>query len=198
MTILRTACYYGSELAPWVPALAELRISVFREFPYLYDGTLDYEQRYLETYLQSADSIAVLAFDGERVVGASTGLPLIHETDEFRQPFVAVGENPARIFYCGESVLLREYRGRGLYKTFFAERERHGCRLGLDASVFCAVERPLGHPLCPAGYQPLDTVWRHFGYQRMPELRTHYHWQDVGEIAETAKPMTFWRKDLAG
>jgi hypothetical protein len=34
-----------------VQDLAQLRITVFREFPYLYDGDLAYEQNYLRTYL---------------------------------------------------------------------------------------------------------------------------------------------------
>lgn len=35
----------GAELASVVPELARLRIRVFREFPYLYDGTWEYEEK---------------------------------------------------------------------------------------------------------------------------------------------------------
>ncbi len=196
MTPLRTSVVKGAEIAPWVPVLADLRIRVFREFPYLYQGSVDYERRYLDTYLRSPDSVAVLAFDGDRVVGASTGLPLAHESEEFLAPFLAAGEDPQRIFYCGESVLLEEYRGRGLYRIFFAERERQARRLGLDTSVFCAVERPGDHPLRPVDYQPLDGVWRRFGYRQAADLRTLYRWRDLGESGETDKPMVFWVKTL--
>ena len=54
----------GQAIAPYIDDLAQLRITVFREFPYLYDGTTEYEARYLQTYLNSVDSIAVLALDG--------------------------------------------------------------------------------------------------------------------------------------
>ena len=59
------------------------------------------------------------------MVGASTALPLADETVEFQQPFIDAGWDPARIFYCAESVVLPAWRGRGLGVRFFAEREAH-------------------------------------------------------------------------
>ncbi len=38
---------HGQELGPWLDVLGKLRIRVFREFPYLYDGSLEYERDYL-------------------------------------------------------------------------------------------------------------------------------------------------------
>lgn len=184
-------------LAAAVPDLARLRIAVFREFPYLYDGNLDYEVNYLGTYTRCADSVVVLARDGAAVVGASTGLPLEAETDEFKAPFVAAGLDVARIFYCGESILLPAYRGRGLYKAFFAGRENHARALGrFDRIVLCAVERPADHPRRPADYVPLDAVWRRFGYRQRPDLVTSFEWKDVDEDAASAKRMVFWEKAL--
>ena len=40
-----------------VPDLARLRIGVFREFPYLYDGSLDYERDYLADYASTEGAI---------------------------------------------------------------------------------------------------------------------------------------------
>lgn len=184
-------------LADRVRDLAQLRIMVFREFPYLYDGDLAYEQNYLRTYLECPESVIVLACAGRDVVGASTGLPLEYETAEFKQPFVAAGLDPRRIFYCGESVLLPAWRGRGLYRRFFAAREEHARQLGRFAHmVLCAVERAADHPRRPADYQPLDRVWAHFGYVRHPEWVTHFSWKDLDERAPSAKPMVFWEKRL--
>ena len=44
----------GPALEPWLDALGALRIRVFREYPYLYDGTLEYEREYLRTYVNAA------------------------------------------------------------------------------------------------------------------------------------------------
>lgn len=179
--------------------LAQLRIEVFRAFPYLYDGSLDYEMSYLETYKACPESIVVLVLDGERVVGATTGLPLDAETEEFQQPFIDAGYDPAKVFYCAESVLLPEYRGRGVYPKFFEEREGHAKSLGrFDVCAFCCVERPENHPLRPSDYIPLDRIWSRFGYLKHPELRTSYSWKDIDEAVETKKPMVFWIKPLGG
>ncbi|MDA8482446.1 GNAT family N-acetyltransferase [Pseudomonas resinovorans] len=188
---------HGGAIAPHIDDLARLRLTVFREFPYLYDGTLEYEARYLATYAESKESLFVLALDGERVVGASTGLPMTDETEEFQRPFREQGWAPERIFYFGESVLLPEYRGGGLGVRFFAEREDYARRLArFDHCAFCAVERPADHPRRPPGYQPLNEFWARRGYRHHPELRTEYHWRDLDEDTESAKPMSFWLKEL--
>lgn len=187
----------GPELAPYLEDLARLRITVFRDFPYLYDGTPEYEEHYLQTYLRSADSIIVLALDGKQVIGASTGLPLEDETPEFQAPFLQHGFDPSRIFYCGESVLLKEYRGKGIYKEFFLGREGQATRLGrFDWCTFCCVQRRPNHPLKPEDYVPLDSVWRKFGYEKKEALRTAYRWKDVDQAEETEKPMVFWTKSI--
>ncbi|HEX7028823.1 MAG TPA: GNAT family N-acetyltransferase [Gammaproteobacteria bacterium] len=191
----------SGELEDAIPELARLRIQVFREFPYLYDGTWEYEEKYLRTYSESGAAIAILALDGARIVGASTGVPMSHETGEFKRPFIEGGYDPARIFYCGESVLLPEYRGKGIYKEFIRGREnyartRDGSPGPFDYCCFCAVERDENHPLRPDDFQPLDAVWRHFGYVKRPDLLTEFRWKDIDQPHETAKPMTFWVKPL--
>jgi len=189
--------YTGRDILPFAEDLARLRIKVFRSFPYLYDGDMTYEQTYIDTYARSADSLFVLAFDGDQVVGAATGIPMADETDEFKQPFLDQGYQPDRIFYFGESVLLPEYRGRGIGVGFFEHRECHAREQGgFTHCCFCAVERPSDHPLRPSGYQPLDEFWHKRGYTRVPALNTEYRWRDIGETAQTAKPMTFWLKSL--
>ncbi|TDR06392.1 GNAT family N-acetyltransferase [Marinomonas communis] len=187
----------GPTLNQYIDELAQLRMQVFRDFPYLYDGDLAYEARYLKTYIEAPDSVIVLAFDGDKVVGASTGVPLRHEMDEVKQPFLDAGLNIDEIFYCGESVLLSEYRGQGAGVAFFNHREAHAESLeGMKYSCFCAVQRPDNHPARPADYQPLDQFWRNRGYEKRSELATHFSWKEVGESEESLKPMTFWMKPL--
>ncbi|MDI3325577.1 GNAT family N-acetyltransferase [Pontibacterium granulatum] len=195
--MLKILSVSGEALKDYIPALAALRIRVFREFPYLYDGDLAYEEEYLSTYVQAPDSVIVLVFDGDEVVGASTAIPMANETVEFKQPFIGAGYNPDEIFYCGESVLLPKYRGQGVGVVFFEQREAHAAKLGgFKFSCFCAVDRPADHPRRPADYEPLDSFWQKRGYQKTPELATSYSWKDLDETEQSAKPMTFWMKAL--
>ncbi|MGB2064692.1 hypothetical protein MGA5115_00969 [Marinomonas gallaica] len=188
----------GPDLNQYIDELAQLRMRVFHDFPYLYDGDAEYEARYLKTYIDAPDSVIVLAFDGDKIVGASTGLPLRHETDEVKQPFLDAGYDLDDIFYCGESVLLSEYRGQGAGVAFFDHRETHAQSIdGMKYSCFCGVQRPDNHPARPADYAPLDQFWGNRGYHKCPELTTHFSWKDVGDTEESLKPMTFWMKPLS-
>ena len=54
----------GAEVPPFIPALARLRIAVFRDWPYLYEGNQAYEERYLRIYADSPRAAVVLALDG--------------------------------------------------------------------------------------------------------------------------------------
>lgn len=187
----------GPDIEPYTNDLALLRIEIFREFPYLYDGSLEYEKSYLDTYIQSDRSIAVLVFDNDNLVGASTGLPMEDEEEDFKRPFVDKDYDPATVFYCGESILKKKYRGRGIYSRFFEERESHAKRLGEFRWIcFCAVQRPADHPLRPDNYQPLDPIWQKYGYDKHPELTTTYRWKDIDEEPESDKTMEFWMKEI--
>lgn len=192
--MLRLQNFHGPELEPHLDGLGALRIAVFREYPYLYDGSLEYEREYLRTYVNSPRSLVVLAFDEERVVGATTCLPMADEGPEFQAAFVQGGYDLATICYFGESILLPEYRGHGIGKEFFARREGHARQHGFTLSTFCAVDRPADHPLRPAGYRPLDEFWRSQGYEKHPELQATFVWKEIGEEAESPKTLTFWVK----
>ena len=110
---------------------------------------------------------------------------------------MAAGYDLERIFYCGESVLLRQYRGQGAGVAFFEQREAHAYDLGgFQWSCFCAVQRPENHPLRPSDYVPLERFWQKRGYLKQPELQTQFSWQELGESSESLKPMTFWLKRL--
>nr|WP_081845837.1 GNAT family N-acetyltransferase [Deinococcus marmoris] len=188
----------GPDLRPFIPDLVRLRTQVFRAFPYLYGGTPEYEEAYLRTYLAARDAVIILARDGGEVVGASTAVPLIHETPEVRAPFEPPEFDVSDVLYLGESVLLPEYRGRGLGHAFFDGREAHARRLGLGVTAFCAVQRPEDHPARPADYRPLNAFWAARGYVERPDLQTTMSWQDVGQTTETPKPMRFWLRREKG
>ncbi len=186
----------GAEVAPYLDDVACLRMSVFRAWPYLYDGDMDYERRYLATYGRSPDSVFVLAMAGGAVVGASTGIPLAHETAEFQAPFRDRGIDPDRVFYCGESVLLPEWRGRGIGHAFFDRREAHAHALGrFDWTAFCAVERDPDDPRRPVQHRGNEAFWCGRGYQQQPGMTIELDWDEVG-VGATGHALTVWMRPL--
>jgi len=187
--------YIGPEIAQVIAPFARLRIDVFRDWPYLYDGDLAYEERYLHSYAQG-DTILVAAFDGAQMVGASTAMPLTDHADDFAAAFQGQPYAFDQVFYCAESVLLPGYRGQRAGHVFFDRREDHARSLGFRYSAFCAVQRPADHPMRPAAYQPLDAFWRKRGYAALPDVVAQFSWRDIGDTAQTEKPLQFWIKQL--
>mgnify|MGYP001160173997 FL=1 len=187
----------GDDIKSVLPDLARLRIAVFRDWPYLYDGTLEYEEEYLAKFAKAKGAVCVVARDGDLVVGASTGAPMIEHADEFGEPFRKAGYDLSKIFYCGESVLLTSHRGHGLGHKFFELREAQAYALGgFTHSTFCRVVRPDDHPLKPKDYIPLDVFWGKRGYAPVPGLTATYDWKDVDQAEETTHVMQFWMKKL--
>ncbi len=186
----------GAAIGAALDDLARLRIEVFRAWPYLYAGTVDYERRYLARFAASPVALVVGASAAGRLVGAATALPLGDEHEAFRAPLAARGLDPGRIYYLAESVLLPAWRGRGLGHAFFDHREAEARAGGFEVAAFCAVVRPDDDPRKPRGYRPLDTFWRKRGYTPLPGAVAEFAWRDVGEDVETAKPLQFWSRLL--
>jgi GNAT superfamily N-acetyltransferase len=192
---LRIEALRGEALASALPALAGLRIAVFRDWPYLYDGDEVYERDYLRTYADSPGALVVGAFDGERLVGAATAAPMEDHAAELAAPFAARGHRLGDILYCGESVLLPAYRGRGVGHAFFEVREAHGRALGRRLSCFCAVVRDPADPRRPEGYRPLDGFWRGRGYAPLDGVVARFRWNEIGR-GDLPHPMQFWARPL--
>lgn len=194
---INTRTLVGVAIAPFVQDLARLRTRVFRDWPYLYEGAPGYEEEYLAVYTRSKSSVAVLAFDDGQVVGASTGIPLLGESQAFVAPFAAAGYPPGKVFYCGESVLLPAYRGQGLGHRFFDEREAHARALGgFGWTAFCAVDRDPEDPRRPAGHRDNEAFWRKRGYAPVPGLRISLPWPEVGVGGDVPHTLTAWIRPL--
>lgn len=194
MKTLRRALAIGLEIDELIPQLGQLRIAVFHDFPYLYEGSLEYEQNYLRIYTQNPLSIAFGIFDGEKLVGATTGMPLNAESKEVQQPFIDRGMHVDEIFYFGESILLDPYRGRGIGHLFFDIRETHALNHGFRTTAFCSVVRPENHPLRPVNYRPNTDFWKKRGYIEQ-DYCCEMSWLDRNETEETKKQLIFWTKE---
>lgn len=193
MTVTR---YKGKNGLKYIDELAKLRMLIFKEYPYLYQGDLHHEKEYLKTYATCPEAILVIAQDEETIIGISTAIPMSFATPECQQPFIEQDLPIHEFFYLGESVLLPQYRGSGVYRSFFHERETAAKEFGSKYATFCAVVREPNDPRRPSGYTPLDSIWRHFGYEQHPTLSAQYAWQEINEKQQTRKPMAFWIKNL--
>ena len=177
-------------------ALSALRLTVFREWPYLYDGDPAYEERYLRDFLGSEQAALIVAKDGESPVGMATASPLSAQPDDLLAPLTAAGIDAASTFYFGESVLLARYRGLGIGGRFFAHREAAARTAGATQAVFCAVIRSDADAARAGDIRDLKPFWRSRGYAPLDGLQGTMSWKEHGNDEETPHAMQFWHKAL--
>lgn len=186
----------GEDLERALPALAHLRIEVFRAFPYLYSGTEDYEQTYLHTFAQARDAFIVAAEEDGEIIGCATGSAIEEHHGAFAAPLKRAGYDLASTFYFGESVLASAFRGRGLGHAFFDAREAHARERGYARTCFCAVDRPADHPARPADYTPLDAFWQRRGYRRLPGISCTFIWPTTSAGEDEPHTMNYWMREF--
>ena len=186
----------SKDLSFYIQDLASLRINVFREFPYLYKGSEENERRYLDTYIKSPNFCLFAAFDGAKMVGATTCLPMEEEVEEIKRPLIEAGLDLRDYTYFGESVLLKEYRGMGIGKKFFTLREAQAILFNTLFATFCAVDRPADHPLRPKDHRFLDQFWKKTGFKKHEDLKCTLEWEELPDGQRKRHSLTFWIKQL--
>jgi GNAT superfamily N-acetyltransferase len=186
----------GTAIAAGLNDMATLRLEIFREYPYLYEGHRDDELDYLGTYVKAPDACVILAHEGATVIGAVTGMPLTHEDQQMRAAFAGTTFPLDEIYYIGEMLFRPAYRNCGLGRKLLGQMERQIRSLGHYRTLACAtVERPDDHPLRPADYLPITRFLAHTGFVRLPGVSTHFTWRETDGIKRD-HPMQFWIKAL--
>ncbi len=189
--------FKGNDIESVFDELAYLRITVFKDYPYLYEGSISYEKEYLKIYSNSEKSFLFGVYNENKMIGATTCIPLSDETLEVIKPFQEAGFDINSIFYFGESILLKPFRGLGIGNLFFDEGENHARSFGTyKTTCFCSVSRPDNHPLKPENYEPHDKFWNKRGYQKNENLQSKFEWLDIDENISTLKPMIYWTKNI--
>lgn len=187
----------GEQISSFVPEIAKLRIEAFVEYPFLYEGDIEYEKKYLEKFFTMQDAIVIIAFDKEEIIGIATGYPFRYESDEMKKTFSENNRNPEEYYCYGESIVRKSYRMQGIGKHLSLEREKFARDLNLYHYIcFFTREPKQNDPKRPENYRPLDPFWQKLGFAKHPELYGMIPYQEIGEAEETPKKMVYWIKEL--
>lgn len=188
----------GQRLEPYFRSIAELRINVFREYPYLYEGSHEYEEEYLRPLFESSNSIGVIAMAEGKCIGFSSGLPIEEAHQEFKEPFTSFFLPTPLLFYFGESVLLPEFRGRGIGRELMMRRIRFAERLSqYKAIVFCAIDRSMDTSPPPPSYRSPERLWRAAGFKPLSGVSAQFSWKEIGALETSNHPMLFWGRSCS-
>ncbi len=186
----------GKEIQRHLPNVANLRLRVFKEYPYLLDGDLKEALEYLSLYATAKSSLLVTATSNNELVGTVAGVPLNATAAIIQKTFVDNHQNLEQWFYIDEIVIAPQWRNRGLSRVFLHALEDHAKESGYRFTTFCVIRRPPTHPLRPRGFVPLNESFAESGYERLPDLALELNWVDIGDGRPSAKKMDFWYKDL--
>lgn len=186
----------GQAVIPYLSEIARLRITIFKEYPYLYKGSQEIETKYLQAYAEAPDACVFVVRAGEAIIGAVTGVPLSGEPASFTASFAGSPFPLDTVYYVGEVLFLPGYRGKGLGSRLLETLENHVSTLGRYNHLACAtIERPDDHPLRPGDYHPIDNFLTNAGFIRHPEFRVTLPWPDLdGRVSDNT--MVFWIKRL--
>ena len=185
----------GATIADGLNDMATLRLDIFQEYPYLYQGGREDELNYLSTYAEAPDACAILAYDGSSIIGAATGMPLIHEDAQMLDAFAGTTLPLNEIYYVGELLFRPPYRNCGLGQKLLAQLESHIRSLGSYRTLTCAtVKRPDDHPSRPPDYIPITQFLARTGFARLPGVTTHFRWRETDGVKRD-HCMQFWGKE---
>jgi len=186
----------GPAVGDCLDGIASLRLAIFREYPYLYAGQRDQELAYLQLYAKSPAAFVITVNAAGTLVGAVTGIPLIHELEQLISPLQGTTYPIEKIFYVGELLFLSLYRNQGLGSQLLATLEDHVRSLQVYRYLTCAtVIRPDKHPLRPDGYVPINRFLERHRFAPLPGVTTQFAWQEVDGCSHDHL-MQFWLKEL--
>lgn len=195
--------FVGEEVIPYIRTIAEMRIRIFKEYPYLYMGNLEYEEKYLQSYSLNAKAMLAVAYSNEKVVGISTGIPLLSESE-----IINVCENslkqqdkdPSKYYYYGEILIEHNYRGLGISSKLYKAQDALASSWGFKHTSILTVHRSDNHPLRPQNYKDSNCIWEHLGFfKNLPPLTIRYNWPTIqadGSIVDDSNLMEFWERPL--
>ena len=171
-----------------------MRLTIFREYPYLYEGILEDELSYVSHYAEHG--MVLIAQDGEKVIGAVTGMSLGLEEEYFQKPFKTAGLDPHQYFYIGELLLQSPYRGKRLGSQLLQQIEQEICKTGQYRYLCCAtVVRPANHPLRPETFFPIEPFCQRHGYGLLDRVTVQIPWQQT-DGTRPLNTLQFWVKQL--
>jgi len=191
---------HGEAITELIPFIAQQRLAIFKEYPYLYQGSLEGEYTYLTWFASLPHSAVAVAYDGENIVAFLTGTSFADFAHHFQgslELFENAGLDPAIYYYLSEAIVLPEYRNKSVCRYLTHALEQHARARGFSAGCLTC-EQHEHHPLKPAGYKELGPLFAKLGYHKT-ELTVFFTWDTIqsdGSIKAASHPLTYWVKNF--
>ncbi|HEV2601172.1 MAG TPA: hypothetical protein VGT41_02640 [Candidatus Babeliales bacterium] len=190
----------GQNLQTITSFMAQQRVEAFREYPYLYEGTVAEDTEYVQWLVGLQHSaVAASYLDGEPV-GFVSGIAFVDNEQEFKGSCALFEENgldPKDFYYVPEAIVAAAHRNKSLFTRLHSLLEEHVKSLGYKASCL-VLESHEQHPLKPVDYKGPDEAFIKTGYSKTRML-TSCAWPTIqpdGPAKNQVHPLTYWIKNL--
>jgi hypothetical protein len=174
----------GKEIEPYIDQLVDLHVAVFREPPYYCEWTLEEYVPFIEMYAKSEEGLACMLFEGKRLIGAATGMPLKEMPELWLKSFKGPTD---RTYYLGEELILEKYRNRHLGKELFEQFEKSIPR-SYDTLAFLRLDDP--------SEISLNEILRSRGCVENKEIELSFPWKDIRTKETSEHKFYFWDKTI--
>jgi len=185
----------GSQIKSIEKSFADLRITIFREYPYLYEGDLSTEKHYFDMF--GDNTICITAKDGAAIIGISIGTPLQEVLKRFLEPLTEAHINVKRMFYLADLLVLKSYRGQrighALYELFEKEVQKTG---QFSTIIVREISKSPDDPKKPSDYHSLDFFWNKRGFKKIDGISQQDKWKAIGDEDISLHTMIYQVKNL--
>jgi hypothetical protein len=107
----------GSEIAPYAKGLSSFFMKMYQdESCYFSEEEWD---GYIQSYVNTDESVVSLALLDDTVVGAALGTPLAKASEKYRKPFFGSSDYLNSYFYLGDLAIKQEFRKVGLRQKVY-------------------------------------------------------------------------------
>ncbi|NBV40758.1 GNAT family N-acetyltransferase [bacterium] len=183
------------------PFLSEIEINTFKNYPYIFDSTVEENNDYVHAVLQTKDSVFITAFYNNEPVGIITGAsfvdyePIIPGSN---QAFIDAGHNPADFFYCSEVLIVKEHRNKGLMTQLMNALEQYAVDNGYTKMCLSTIVTHIDDAFRPENYREIDSAFLKVGFTKtnMTAPFTWKSFQHNGPSADQEHIMRYWIKDI--
>lgn len=193
--------YVGRDAQIYQDSLALARIESFKQYPYLYSGTLERSQKYAARYAACEQGMIAVAMIQNKVACISTGIPLSHDSNlvtTIRNECVQKQLEANQYYYLGETIVMPEFQSQSVLEKIVLKQCEQIKAWGFEFACMLNVLREDNHPLKPVDYQCEQFIWQSIGFSKT-DIVIKSSWPTIqknGEIEKQENLLGLWVKDL--
>ena len=191
----------GNELEELIPEIAKARLELFKEFPYLYEGTYENELKYLTDFVKNPKSIILTAHEADKLIAFVTATAVesgFDLTEAIKDLMQKEDIDTSKYFYISEMMVYPEFRSFELQNKLKKDIENYAKENSYTKVCFLSVFRENDHPLRPEGYKEISRLWK-FNKNHKTDISTEFEWNTVQKDSESKlmnNRLDLWEKKL--